>query len=89
MKFVPLFFAPAPRPVGLCLCYRCVEIVGRYNVDGSQISVSGISGGGMMSTQMHVAYSSVIMGAGIIAGGTVQRRRTAIYCVHTSRFRIL
>jgi len=58
-------------------------------VDRSQISVSGMSGGGMMSTQMHVAYSSVIMGAGIIAGGTGQRRRTAIYCVHTSRFRIL
>jgi len=47
-------------------------------VDRSKISVSGFSAGGMMSTQMHVAYSSVIMGAGIISGGTVQRPRTAI-----------
>ena len=46
-------------------------------MDRSKISVSGFSAGGMMSTQMHVAYSSVIMGAGIISGGTVQRRRSA------------
>ena len=47
-------------------------------MDRSKISVSGFSAGGMMSTQMHVAYSSVIMGAGIISAGAVLRRRTAI-----------
>jgi len=31
--------------------------------------VSGLSSGGAMATQMHVAYSSVFMGVGIIAGG--------------------
>lgn len=40
-----------------------------YNVDPTQISVSGISAGGYMAQQFHVAFSSTIMGAGIIAGG--------------------
>ena len=44
------------------------SIVGRYKVDRSKISVSGLSSGAMMTVQMHVAYSSVFMGAGVIAG---------------------
>ena len=32
-------------------------------------TVSGMSSGGFMTVQMHVAYSSVISGAGVIAGG--------------------
>ena len=38
-------------------------------VDLSQTSVSGLSSGGFMATQFHVAYSSSLIGAGIIAGG--------------------
>jgi len=38
-------------------------------VDRSKISVSGFSSGGGMATQMHVAYSSIFMGVGIITGG--------------------
>ena len=37
-------------------------------MDRSKISVSGISSGGAMATQMHVAYSSIFMGVGVIAG---------------------
>ncbi len=40
-----------------------------YNIDPGQISVSGLSSGGYMAVQFHVAYSSLIRGAGIIAGG--------------------
>lgn len=40
-----------------------------YNVDQSQISVSGISSGAAMATQIHVIFSKHIMGAGLIAGG--------------------
>lgn len=40
-----------------------------YNVDPTQISVSGISSGGYMAQQFHVAFSKAVMGAGIIAGG--------------------
>ncbi|XP_069120621.1 poly(3-hydroxybutyrate) depolymerase-like isoform X2 [Argopecten irradians] len=39
-----------------------------YNVDANAISVSGISSGAAMATQMHVINSERIMGAGIIAG---------------------
>lgn len=39
------------------------------NVDVNQISVSGISSGGFMAHQFHVAHSEHIMGAGIVAGG--------------------
>ena len=38
-------------------------------MDKTQISVSGISSGAAMATQMHVIYSSDIMGVGMIAGG--------------------
>ena len=37
--------------------------------DVGQITVSGISSGGYMSVQFHVAHSSRVAGAGILAGG--------------------
>ncbi|MFQ5546459.1 MAG: hypothetical protein ACE5FE_10800, partial [Acidiferrobacterales bacterium] len=40
-----------------------------YNVDLQQTSVSGLSSGGFMATQFHVAFSSTISGVGVIAGG--------------------
>jgi len=39
-----------------------------YNVNVSSISVSGVSSGGAMAIQYHIAHSSDIIGAGIIAG---------------------
>jgi len=40
-----------------------------FNVDLTQTSVSGISSGGYMANQFHVAYSSIVVGAGILAAG--------------------
>ena len=40
-----------------------------YNVDSSRISVSGISSGAMMATQLHVAHSSLFNGVALLAGG--------------------
>lgn len=40
-----------------------------YGADLSQTSVSGLSSGGFMTAQFHVAYSSTLVGAGVIAGG--------------------
>jgi hypothetical protein len=40
-----------------------------FNVDLHQTSVSGLSSGGYMAVQFDVAYSSILKGAGIIAGG--------------------
>ena len=46
-----------------------------YNIDASQTSVSGLSSGGYMAVQFEVAFSSLVRGAGIIAGGPY-------YCAH-------
>jgi poly(3-hydroxybutyrate) depolymerase len=40
-----------------------------YQVDASKTSVSGLSSGAFMAAQFQVAYSSTLVGAGIIAGG--------------------
>ncbi|MDV7341038.1 polyhydroxybutyrate depolymerase [Terasakiella sp. A23] len=40
-----------------------------YNVDLAETSVSGLSSGGFMADQFHVAFSSTLKGAGIFAGG--------------------
>ncbi|HEX9392663.1 MAG TPA: PHB depolymerase family esterase [Usitatibacteraceae bacterium] len=42
----------------------------KLNVDKSQTSVSGISSGGYMAVQLHIAYSAIFRkGAGVVAGG--------------------
>jgi poly(3-hydroxybutyrate) depolymerase len=40
-----------------------------YAANSEQTSVSGLSSGAFMAVQMQVAYSSSIVGAGIVAGG--------------------
>ena len=39
------------------------------NADVSGITVSGLSSGGYMAVQFHVAHSAVVKGAGVLAGG--------------------
>eukprot|EP01095_Lingulamoeba_sp_RSL-Kostka_P013539 TRINITY_DN5640_c0_g1_i1.p1 TRINITY_DN5640_c0_g1~~TRINITY_DN5640_c0_g1_i1.p1 ORF type:complete len:579 (+),score=151.43 TRINITY_DN5640_c0_g1_i1:37-1773(+) len=41
----------------------------QYNVNINDTSTSGLSSGGYMSVQFQVAFSSIMKGAGIIAGG--------------------
>jgi hypothetical protein len=38
-------------------------------LDSDQVSVSGISSGGFFAHQFHVAYSELVNGAGVLAGG--------------------
>ena len=40
-----------------------------YAIDSSRISVSGVSSGAYLAGQLHVAYSDVFSGAGLLAGG--------------------
>jgi poly(3-hydroxybutyrate) depolymerase len=40
-----------------------------YNIDLSQTSTSGLSSGAFMAVQFHVAFSSIMKGAAIFAGG--------------------
>lgn len=41
----------------------------RLKLDAAHISVSGVSSGGFMAHQFHVAHSKSIIGSGVIAGG--------------------
>jgi len=50
-----------------------------YQVNLSQTSVSGLSSGAFMAAQFQVAFSSTLVGAGIIAGGP-------FYCAGSSPF---
>ena len=40
-----------------------------YNIDTSRISVSGLSSGAHMATQLHLAHSRLFRGAAILSGG--------------------
>src|SRR5262245_61038736 len=40
-----------------------------YGADGDAITVSGISSGGFMAVQFHVAHSRTVTGVGVLAGG--------------------
>eukprot|EP01136_Pigoraptor_vietnamica_P005620 Opistho-1_new@37504 len=57
--------------VGVCLAFvaSASASLGPYNVDTTKISVSGLSAGGFMAVQFHVAYSASIMGSAVFAGG--------------------
>lgn len=50
-----------------------------YKVNTKQISVSGVSSGGYMAQQLHVAFSNNITGAGIIAGGPYYCARGSVW----------
>ena len=50
-----------------------------YNVDTNQITVSGLSSGGFFAVQFHVAYSKIIRGVGVIAGGPFWCAQNNVY----------
>jgi predicted peptidase len=45
-----------------------ILLIERYSIDKSKITVSGVSSGAAMASQMHIAYSSIISGSGTVAG---------------------
>jgi poly(3-hydroxybutyrate) depolymerase len=55
LAFTSAAFAGEPPPV--------------LNIDGSRITVSGISSGAHMAHQLHIAYSDLFSGAAILSGG--------------------
>jgi hypothetical protein len=62
-----VLFAGAPR-LGLAAAERALALPA-YHADLSQTSVSGLSSGAYMAGQFAVAYSAMVVGAGLIAGG--------------------
>jgi len=48
---------------------RAAPRLGGHGADLSETSVSGVSSGGYMAVQFHVAHSRLVKGAGVLAGG--------------------
>ena len=48
--------------------FQSTPSLAAYGIDIQQTSVSGVSSGGAMALQMHVAHSSILRGVGVIAG---------------------
>ncbi|MDB5936206.1 MAG: Polyhydroxybutyrate depolymerase [Massilia sp.] len=76
----PITGVPAPsrnRPwrllglaaVAWCAIAQAAERLPALHADAKQVSVSGISSGGYMAVQFHVAFSASVIGAGVVAGG--------------------
>jgi poly(3-hydroxybutyrate) depolymerase len=53
--------------------------LGKYNVDPTSITVSGISSGGAMAMQFHVIHSRNVSGAAIFAGGPFLCARPGLF----------
>lgn len=49
-----------------------MQLLGPYTIQDGSLTVSGISAGGAMATQFHVAYSKNVNGVGLFAGGMYQ-----------------
>ena len=65
-----LLLAPAVYCLlGFASMALAADKLGSYAIDQKAISASGISSGGFMAQQFHVAHSAEIMGAGIVAAG--------------------
>jgi poly(3-hydroxybutyrate) depolymerase len=58
--FFLTLFAAAPR--------LSADSTPQLDIDPERITVSGISAGGAMAHQLHIAYPELFSGAGIIAG---------------------
>jgi len=54
---------------GLCAGAAAAEPLPRLGADASAFTVSGVSSGGYMAVQMHVAHSSRVKGAAALASG--------------------
>jgi len=55
-----------------------------YDADPGAVTVSGVSSGGFMAVQFHVAHSGAVKGAGVIAGGPYWCARGSALAASTS-----
>lgn len=58
-----------PLAFACCAGAHAADRLPALRADPLQTSVSGISSGANMAVQFHVAYSSMVIGAGVVAGG--------------------
>ena len=46
-----------------------IKLTHLTKIDPNSVTVSGFSGGGFFASHIHVIYSNLIKGAGVISGG--------------------
>ena len=68
-NFPPVFCYWVEVCIFICDGSSTIFTPEKYNVKAEETSVSGLSSGGYMAVQFHVAFSGTIRGAGITAGG--------------------
>lgn len=54
----------------------------RLGVDANATTVSGVSSGGYMAVQFHVAHSSIVTGAGVLAAGPYYCARGSLWAAY-------
>ncbi|MDR1062546.1 MAG: PHB depolymerase family esterase [Azoarcus sp.] len=74
--FIALCFPAA------CICGHAAEPLPALGASTENLTVSGLSSGGFMAVQFHVAHSALVRGAGVLAGGPY-------YCAQGSATRAL
>jgi poly(3-hydroxybutyrate) depolymerase len=62
------------RILSLLALLACMEAHGAdplpaFGADAASVTVSGLSSGGFMAVQLHVAHSAIVKGVGVVAGG--------------------
>jgi poly(3-hydroxybutyrate) depolymerase len=67
LRWAPMLIVVSLAPAGALA--QAVQSLPAFDVDIAQSSVSGLSAGGYMAMQFGVAFSSILKGAGVIAGG--------------------
>src|SRR5499427_8695710 len=68
-KMLAVAFVLLGLPVNVIHPAQAQEKLAAYNAAIGESSISGISSGGFMAVQFATAWSSVIRGVGVIAGG--------------------
>ena len=64
-----LRWLPPVLLVGACAPACAIDPLPAYGADAAETTVSGVSSGGFMAVQFHVAHSDSVKGVGVIAGG--------------------
>ena len=64
-----LRWLPSVLLLGVCAPACANDPLPAYGAEAAEVTVSGVSSGGFMAVQFHVAYSGSVKGAGVIAGG--------------------
>lgn len=64
-----------------CLVFAAPAFAGNdssLDIDPERVTVSGISSGGHMATQLHIAYSDIFSGAAVLSGGPYNCARNSL-----------